>query len=37
VPLPHDAPHLSGDDVEVIIWLPAIRPALMNCSSGIVS
>jgi len=35
--LKHDVAHLSSDDVEVIIWLPAIRPALMNCSSGIVS
>jgi len=35
--LPHDAAHLSSDDVEVIIWLPAIGPVLMNCSAGIIS
>ena len=35
--LQHDVAPLSRDDPSAIIWLAAIRPALMNSSSGIVS
>lgn len=35
--LQHDVAPLSRDDPNAMIWLPAMRPALMNCSSGIVS
>lgn len=35
--LQHDVAPLSDDDPSVIICLAAIRPALISCSSGIVS
>ena len=32
-----DAVALSGEDVDAIIWLAAISPALISCSCGIAS